>query len=70
MNLVLLPRLDGTGVLFDPLLRVLPSHFSPIVIKVATFRMGTESSAAASRISELLAHPTQGDYNEFSSKRD
>lgn len=32
MKLVLLPGLDGTGLLFDPLLGVLPSHFSPIVI--------------------------------------
>ena len=30
MNLVVLPGLDGTGVLFDPLLRVLPSDFTPI----------------------------------------
>jgi hypothetical protein len=26
MKLVLLPGLDGTGLLFEPLLRVLPSH--------------------------------------------
>src|SRR6266513_2778521 len=32
MKLVLLPGLDGTGLLFDPLLRVLPAYFSPIVI--------------------------------------
>ena len=32
MKLVLLPGLDGTGVLFAPLLRVLPSHFSTQVI--------------------------------------
>jgi pimeloyl-[acyl-carrier protein] methyl ester esterase len=32
MKLVLLPGLDGTGLLFDPLLRILPSHFSSIVI--------------------------------------
>ena len=32
MKLVLLPGLDGIGLLFEPLLRVLPSSFSPIVI--------------------------------------
>src|SRR4051794_30021183 len=32
MKLVLLPGLDGTGLLFEPLLRVLPSHFAPLVI--------------------------------------
>lgn len=32
MKLVLLPGLDGTGQLFEPLVRVLPTHLSPIVV--------------------------------------
>ena len=32
MKLVLLPGLDGTGLLFEPLVQVLPSHLSPVVI--------------------------------------
>lgn len=32
MKLVLLPGLDGTGLLFEPLLRALPSHLSPVII--------------------------------------
>lgn len=36
MKLVLLPGLDGTGRLFEPLLRVLPFHFSPLVIAYPT----------------------------------
>ena len=32
MKLVLLPGLDGTGRLFEPLVQVLPSHLSPVVI--------------------------------------
>lgn len=31
-NLVLLPGLDGTGLLFKPLLEVIPSCFTPLVI--------------------------------------
>lgn len=30
--LLLLPGLDGTGTLFEPLLRILPEHFKPIVV--------------------------------------
>jgi pimeloyl-ACP methyl ester carboxylesterase len=32
MKLVLLPGLDGTGLLFEPLVQVLPTHLSPVVI--------------------------------------
>lgn len=32
MKLVLLPGMDGTGRLFEPLVRVLPKHLSPVVI--------------------------------------
>ncbi|HKO96596.1 MAG TPA: alpha/beta hydrolase [Pyrinomonadaceae bacterium] len=32
MKLVLLPGLDGTGRLFEPLVQALPSHLSPVVI--------------------------------------
>ena len=32
MKLVLLPGLDGTGRLFEPLVQVLPAHLSPVVI--------------------------------------
>ena len=32
MKLVLLPGLDGTGRLFQPLVKVLPSHLTPVVI--------------------------------------
>src|SRR3954468_23223134 len=32
MKLVLLPGLDGTGRLFEPLLQQLPAHLSPVVI--------------------------------------
>jgi pimeloyl-ACP methyl ester carboxylesterase len=32
MNIVLLPGLDGTGVMFEPLLAVLPAELEPIVI--------------------------------------
>ena len=32
IKLVLLPGLDGTGVQFKPLLRVLPSHIEPLVV--------------------------------------
>jgi pimeloyl-ACP methyl ester carboxylesterase len=32
MKLVLLPGLDGTGLLFEAFLRALPSHLSPVVI--------------------------------------
>lgn len=31
MKLVLLPGLDGTGILFEPLIRALPKNLSPIV---------------------------------------
>jgi pimeloyl-ACP methyl ester carboxylesterase len=31
--LVLLPGLDGTGALFDPLLRILPEEFAPQVVR-------------------------------------
>jgi pimeloyl-[acyl-carrier protein] methyl ester esterase len=31
MKLVLLPGMDGTGILFEPLIRALPKHWSPIV---------------------------------------
>jgi pimeloyl-ACP methyl ester carboxylesterase len=32
MKLVLLPGLDGTGWLFEPLVQALPAHLSPVVI--------------------------------------
>ncbi len=32
MKLVLLPGLDGTGNLFTPFLKVLPDHYSPLVV--------------------------------------
>lgn len=32
MKLVLLPGLDGTGRLFDPLLRALPPHYSHLIV--------------------------------------
>ncbi|MCF6228720.1 MAG: alpha/beta hydrolase [Planctomycetes bacterium] len=32
MNIVLLPGLDGTGILFKPLLKVLPDDYIPVVI--------------------------------------
>ena len=32
-RLVLLPGMDGTGVLFEPLLEVLPCEFEPIVVR-------------------------------------
>ncbi len=36
ITLVLLPGMDGTGKLFDPLLRQLPSHIKPEVIRYPT----------------------------------
>ena len=33
VTLVLLPGLDGTGLLFEPLLRVLPQTISPLVVR-------------------------------------
>jgi len=36
MKLVLLPGLDGTGRLFEPVIQVLPSTFSPVVISYPT----------------------------------
>ncbi len=36
MKLILLPGLDGTGILFEPLVRALPSHLSPVIIAYAT----------------------------------
>lgn len=36
ITLVLLPGMDGTGKLFDPLLRQLPSHIKPAVIRYPT----------------------------------
>jgi pimeloyl-[acyl-carrier protein] methyl ester esterase len=36
MKLVLLPGLDGTGVLFRPLLKALPSNIDPIVVSYPT----------------------------------
>jgi pimeloyl-[acyl-carrier protein] methyl ester esterase len=33
VTLVLLPGLDGTGLLFEPLLRVLPQSISPVVVR-------------------------------------
>jgi len=32
ITLLLLPVLDGSGVMFRPLLRHLPSHFHPVVV--------------------------------------
>lgn len=32
MKLILLPGLDGTGRLFAPLIKILPSHYSPLVV--------------------------------------
>jgi pimeloyl-[acyl-carrier protein] methyl ester esterase len=32
MKLVLLPGMDGTGILFEPLLKVLPESLSPVVV--------------------------------------
>jgi pimeloyl-ACP methyl ester carboxylesterase len=32
MKLVLLPGMDGTGILFEPLIRTLPKNLSPIVV--------------------------------------
>ena len=32
ITLLLLPGLDGSGVMFRPLLRHLPSHFNPVVV--------------------------------------
>lgn len=36
MKLVLLPGPDGTGRLFEPFLRALPSHLSPVIISYPT----------------------------------
>jgi pimeloyl-ACP methyl ester carboxylesterase len=38
MKLVLLPGLDGTGQLFEPFLRALPSHQSSVIISYPTDR--------------------------------
>jgi len=32
-RLVLLPGMDGTGILFEPLLNVLPREWEPIVVR-------------------------------------
>lgn len=32
MKLILLPGLDGTGFLLEPLVRALPSHLAPLII--------------------------------------
>lgn len=39
ISLVLLPGLDGTGLLFKPLTDVLPSAFRPIVVRYPVDRM-------------------------------
>ncbi len=42
--LVLLPGMDGTGDLFEPLLRELPAGWRPVVVRYLAFVLLGESS--------------------------
>lgn len=59
MKLVLLPGLDGTGLLFDPLVQVLPSHLSPVVISYPNDK-SLSYAELASLVKQQL--PVNGDY--------